>query len=354
MVVVPSVSMAGDCSMRTLRKLGTAPDSEGPLGFDHQIFTRGGKPWRYKAVSAFRLCRRFADGDDITGFLADYAGFNVLRVWDYTPVKDWGANAWNSCSVDEWARFITYVADFGFSVELTLLTDDDPKRIDSAKQLVGLLMPLSEIVFLEAGNEPTTHKNIDTQALKSTLESLGHAYCSGDYEDSDRWYGTYYTCHTARTFDWTRRAHDLYDFYTGAGPDKPHAPRHVPCLGDEPGKLQDVGSVATEWRAYFGACALLGGGACFHSATGLHGQRPTDEEKRLATEALFALNAFPADAPKGPYRRIVEPGNEQGGPTDFARTYVVGNYMVRCQQAGTAAPEPGWTPIDDAGVLWRR
>lgn len=273
-------------------------------------------------------------------------------MWDYTPVKDWGTDAWDSCTAAQWDAFCDYVGARGWRVEITLLTDDDPARIEPAKRLVK--DGAAGNVLLEAGNEPTTHKAIDTGALRSTLESQGVPYCSGDYEDSNRWYGSYYTCHTARTFDWTRRAHDLLEFYTGAGPDKPHPPRHVPCLGDEPGKLQDVGAVATEWRAYFGACALLGGGAGFHSETGKHGKRPTPDEKLLAAEALFALNAFPADAPKGLYRRIVEPGNEPGGPTDFARTYVVGNYAVRCQQIGTAFPEPGWTAIDADGILWRR
>lgn len=330
-----------------------------PLTTDGPIFLSNGQPWRYKAVSAFRLCRRFADGENIDGFLDDYAGYNVLRVWDYTPVKDWKGDAWESCSPEQWIAFLRYVNARGWRVELTLLTDDDSARLEPARRLVAALKKADGIgqtfgLLLEAGNEPTTHKAIDTAALRRVLEQSSFPYCSGDYEDSDRWYGSYYTCHTARTRDWVRRAHDLLEFYTGAGPDKPHPPRRVPCLADEPGKPQDVGAVASEWRAYFGACALMGGGACFHSETGKHGRRPTSEERRLAGVALEALDVFPADAPKGPYRRIVEPGNEPGGPTKDSRTYVVGNYMVRCQQVGTRAPEPGWTAIDADGVLWRR
>jgi hypothetical protein len=339
--------------MRTHQRLGASAQPIAPLTTAGPIFLSGGQPWRYKCVSAFRLCRRFADGEDISGFLSDVAGYNVLRVWDYVPVKDWGASAWDSCTAQDWIAFLLHVGLQGWNVELTLLTDDDPARIEPAKKLANALRGTLGLLA-EGSNEPQTHKNIDTAALKSTLEALGVPYCSGDYEDSDRWYGSYYVCHTARTHDWTRRAHDLLEFYTGAGPDKPHPPRHVPCLGDEPGKLQDVGTVATEWRAYFGACALLGAGACFHSESGKHATRLTADEKRLAAVALEALNAFPADAPKGPYRRIVEPGNEPGGPTEFARTYVVGSYAVRCQQVGTTFPEPGWVPLDGDGILWRR
>jgi hypothetical protein len=313
------------------------------------------EPWRYKGVTAFKLCRLFTDGVDIEGFLSDYSGYNTLRVWDYTPVNDWHEAAWDSCTPEQWINFIKHVGKQGWRVEVTLLTDDNLARIQPAKSLVSALKAEGLTnVLLEAGNEPTTHKNIDTAALRTTIEQSGMQYCSGDYEDSDRWYGSYYVNHTARTPDWVRRAHDLQEFYTGAGPDKPHPARHVPCLADEPGKLQDVGAKYSEWRGYYGACSLMGGGALFHSETGKHGQRPTITERELSSIALNAMNVFPADAPRGAYRRIVEPGNEPGGPTERSRTYVVGNYMVRCQQFGNIAPEPNWQPLDSEGILWQR
>lgn len=304
-------------------------------------------PWRYKGVSAFKLCRLFTDGADIDPFLSDYAGFNVLRVWDYT---EWAANGWDSCSPDQWIAFLQYVGANGWYVELTLLTDDAAKRIDPAKRLVGAIVQAGvHNVLIEIGNEPTTNKSINTKALETTLGASGLLYSSGNYEDSNLWFGRYYTCHTARTRDWTRRAHDLYEFYTGDGPDKKTVPHHVPCIGDEPGKVQDVGAVLSEWRAYFGACALMGGGALVHLETGKYGQRPTNQERPCIAAALEGLDAFPADAPKGSYRRIVESGQPPDG-----RTYVVGErYMVRCQQTG-GTPEAGWTPIDSDGVLWTR
>lgn len=326
------------------------------LTTDRQIFKQAGAPWRWKGVTAFKLLDRFAKGEDINPFLDAYRGFNVLRVFGYAPVKDWGVSAWDWPELAESVpMFLSHCADRGWYVELVLLTDDDPTRIPQAHLLVTYLgaLPIPNLL-VEAANEPITHKDVNTRALKAALETSGFLYSSGDYEDSDRWFGTYYTCHTARTKDWTRRAHDLYDFYTGEGPDKKTHPHHVPCIADEPGKLQDVGANVAEWRAYFGACSLLGGGATFHSESGKLANLPTDAEKPLIVAALDAMDAFPADAPYGPYRRIAEPGNEPGGPTQDSRTYVVGSYAVRCQQAGSTFPEPGWTPIDTSGVLWRR
>jgi hypothetical protein len=310
-------------------------------------FTLRGQPWRYKGVSAFKLCHRFSAGEDIEPFLHAYLGFNVLRVWDYVT---WEGTGWESNTADEWIAFIAYVGHRGWWVELTLLTDDDPARIGPAERMVNAISGSDvDNVLLEAGNEPTTHKHIDTAALEPALEASGFPYCSGDYEDSDRWYGTYYVNHTARTVDWCRRSHDLMEFYDGTGPDKPTHPHHVPCLGDEPGKVQDVGPIVTEWRAYFGGCSIMGAGATFHSETGKFAMLPTPMEQALAGQALFALDTFPADTPGGPYRRIVESGQ----PPD-ARTYIVGNCAVRSQQVGTAFPEPGWRALDHEGVLWMR
>lgn len=324
----------------------------GPVGLlvpDGPVFLFQGQPWRYKGVSALKLCHRHAQGEDIEPFLNSYPGFNVLRVWDYVG-DGWGADQWTGNTPAEWVNFIAFVGARGWWVELTLLTDDDPARIVPAIQLANAISGAAvDNVLLEAGNEPETHKSIDTEALRDALEASGFPYCSGNYEDSDHWFGTYYVNHTARNTSWPRYGHDLYEFFTGAGPDKPTHPHRVPCLGDEPGKVQDVGAVLADWRAYFGGCAIMGGGATFHSETGKLATVPTLTELACAGAALEGLDAFPADAPRGAYRRIVEEGQSQE-----SRTYVVGNCMVRSQQHGTAAPEPGWTSLDADGVLFTR
>jgi hypothetical protein len=308
--------------------------------------------WRWAGVSAFRLLHRHAAGENIRPFLDAYAGYGVLRVFTYALDPGWGARAWDVPTVAEIKTFCAAVAPLGWLVELTLLTDDMPDKLAWAQALVPQLAadPRPTNLLLEGGNEPDTHKHIDTAALRSVLEASGFLYASGNYEQSAKAFGRYGVAHTARTADWPRRGHDLMEYYQGGGPNAPTDPAHpYPWVGDEPGKPQDVGTKDAEWLAYFGVCALLGAGATFHCETGKYGDLPTEVERHLAAVALSALRAFPADAPNGPYRRIVEPGQSV-----TARTYVVGSCMVRSQQAGTQAPEPGWTPIDTLGVLWRR
>lgn len=276
----------------------------------------------------------------------------MLRVFSYVPAKDWGDRAWDVQNPATILSFLDYVGSRGWFVEFVLLTDDDRARVDQAARIVDVLSAAKpRNVVCEIGNEPVTHKRIDTGALRSTLDRSGFLYSSGDYEDSARWFGKFLTCHTARTSDWPRRAHDLLEYHHGGGPNAPSDPAHkVPIVADEPAKPTDVGgNRVLDFRAYFGACALLGGGATFHSETGKFAQLPTPDEALLAREALWALDAFPADAPKGGYRRIVEPNQPQE-----ARTYVVGNYAVRCQQIGAAFWEPGWKAIDAEGILWKR
>lgn len=336
------------------------------LTTDGPIFLAGGQPWRWMGVSAFGLANRFRNGENIDGFLADFTGYNVLRVWDYTPVADWKTTAWDSIPVETWLKFLAYVGSKGFRVELTLLTDQDPSRIEPAKQLVEALKAAKPTnLMLEAGNEPTTHKppnGIDTAALRSTLENSGFPYTSGDYEDSDRFYGSYYVDHGQRDNEWPRRAHNVYDAYhSGIGQNDPEGkPPHdwrVPAVCDEPAKWQDVLTLtedakendkrvtdtANDFRAYFGACALMGAGATFHFEDGKFGTRPTDLERSLASITLDAMTAFPADAPKGPYSR----------PMDSSlRTYIVGDHAVRIRPTVSTPPFNG-IALDPGGILWR-
>lgn len=317
------------------------------LGTSGPVFTENGAPWRYKGVSAFGLLNRFAHGEDIDPFLVAFKGFNVLRVWPYVT---WPGTGWESPSPDTVIAFCRHVAQFGFRVELTLLTDDDAARIGQAKQLVEALKAARPPnVMLEAGNEPTTHKAIDTAALRDTLQGSGFPYSSGDYEDSKRFYGSYLTAHTGRDGDWPRRAHDLLDYYIGGGPNDPSDPAHkVPIIADEPAKPGDVGGDRdSDFVSYFAACSLLGGGATFHFENGKFGNVPTAEEAHYAALALEGLDAFPPQAPQGGYRRI----DENGGSL---RTYAVGLYMVRVRPTTGAAPEPGWVSLDSRGIRWKR
>lgn len=319
-----------------------------PLQASGRIFrTQDGQPWRWRGVSAFALLDRFAKGQDISDTLNAYKGYNVLRVWPYVPAKDWGAKAWDVQSADVTRKFLAAMAAKGWYVELTLLTDDDPARLAWAKaflpQLVAGGCPANLLV--ELGNEPTTHKSINTAALRAAADASGCLYASGNYEDSAKAFGSYLVTHTTRDNEWPRRSHDCLDFYNGGGPNLPSdPPHHVPCVLDEPAKAQDVAQNADDWRGYFGAGSLMAAGATFHSETGKFGLPPTPAEAVLAAAALEALNAFPADAPLGAYSRPVE---------NSLRTYAIGPYMVRVRPT-SPTPGAGWQRIGQSLVLWKR
>jgi hypothetical protein len=333
------------------------------LSTSGRIILAGGAPWRYKGISAFKLLDIYAHGGDWRAVLKRFdrireelglrsaPGSTSRACGPTSPGKDTG---WEAPSPDVVAAFANDLAREGWYVEFTLLTDDVAARIPQARQLVATLVAARPPnVLLEAGNEPTTHKDIQTAALRGVLEASGFLYSSGDYEEAaaTRFYGSYGTAHTGRTVDFPRRAHDLLEYFNGGGPNALSDPPHrVPWVADEPAKPTEFPAAAdADWLAYFGAASLLGAGATFHYEGGKFGQLPTDAEAHVAALALQAMNAFPADAPLGAYRRVVEPGQNLDG-----RTYVVGAFMVRSQQRGAAAPEPGWTPIDGGGALWKR
>jgi len=123
----------------------------------------------------------------------------------------------------------------------------------------------------------------------------------------------------------------------------------VPIVSDEPIRPdQATGDREGDFLAYFATCSILGAGATFHSESGKFGRVPTDDEQRLARLALQGLDAFPADASFGAYRRIDEQGHT-------LRTYTVGNRaMVRIRPQTLDAPEPGWVSRDGRGILWMR
>lgn len=339
---------------RTLLLLdgGTAsvPSTVSKLSTDRQIFRRDGKPHLIKGVTAFRLMDRHASQDDIEPFVDAFDGYNQFVVFGYTPVKDWGVSAWDWPRLDDTKGFIEYCLSRGWDVQLVLLTDDDPARIPQAVNVVNALGPMRyPNLLLRIGNEPTTHKMIDTRALQAACEASGYLYSSGDYEDSWRFFGGWLDYHSARDPEWVRRAHDAIEYYAGGGPNAPSDPAHrVPCLAGEPPKPQDVGGdKVRDFLAYFGSASILGCGAVFHCESGKMAAVPNEEERRCAAAALRGMNAFPADAALMGYRRIDEQGRT-------LRTYVAGNSMVRIRPTTAEAPESGWRDLTGDAILWTR
>lgn len=319
-------------------------------------------PVRYRGVSAFRLMDAFLAGADVRWVREVFRGYNVLRVWPYV---DW-PDGWRAPSNANILRFLESCISLfpGWKIELTLMTDDKEENYGWAHRLVGELgdQHFPNLV-LEGGNEPLTHKNIQVERLYAALNASGYLWSSGLYEveaqRSNRILpGHYGTAHNPREKDWARRGHDLHEYFNGDGPDVRHDPARKPWVGDEPIRPDQVplwvmdgeeilSTGYEDYRAYGGVVSLLGAGGTFHYAGGRQHQRPTEWESVCKDALLEGLTAFPANAPLGPYNRIVEPGQHLS-----ARTYTVGPWMVRVWQQG--APPEGWVKMDEDGVLCRR
>lgn len=334
------------------------PPSRWDLTIDGKAYRLNGELWTYAGSTDFKMARLLADGVDVSPVVRQRksAGANAVRLFDYVPVKDWGNTAWDSPSIADTVAAIRWLNAQGLFVELTLLTDDDPNRIPPAIRLIEAVSGLRLGLRLEAGNEPNTHKSINTHALIPAMQASGYQWSTGDYENSAYWRGTFGTFHPARTFDFVRRAHDAYEYWNGGGPNSPSEPPcRVPWDNDEPIRPDQCGFDRVALRAHGGATKQFCGGGTAHTESGKFSRLWTEPEESCVREFYRGLHAFPAGIQNSPdYRRIVEPGNEPGGPREFARTYVVGNSMVRCQQVGTACPEPGWTSLDEDGILWTR
>lgn len=322
---------------------------------DGTIFLANGQPWTWFGVSAFPLCDMFRRGGRalVDPFLALYPGADLFRVWDYVP---WAARGWDASPASVWIDFLGYMASRGLLVERTALTDDDPRRIEPAIRTIEAITAAGcTNVLHEGGNEPNTHKQIRTHDLVPAMAASGRLWTTGDYENSQYWRGTHGVYHPARTPDFARRAHDAYEYVHGEGPNSSSEPAcPVPWVNDEPGKIEDVGVDRAAWIAHAAASCLLGAGITFHSETGKFGDRATADERAVYQIVRETLALIPPDAALGPYRRIDAAGEGAGQNGDQGRTYVVGNFMVRCQQLGTTCPEPGWRALDDVGTLWTR
>jgi hypothetical protein len=313
-----------------------------------------GSAFRWKGVSAFQLCDRWLRGDDLTPFLSAYQGFNLLRVWSYVEPPNWTDPVWASPNPDEAVAFVKEMNRLGWYVEWTLKTSSQPSRNAHALDEIHAFTAAGLAgLFLEGANEPEVQNPdstfIDCGPLKTALEASGYPYTNGCYTDgARRWWGTYLSAHTRRTDEWVRYSHDAYDYWVKPADAPPGAQAvHAPCVLDEPAKLQDVGGDrVSDWKAYFGSAGFFAAGATFHAQTAKFAQPPTAEEAQLAACALVGLNAFPEDAPTNfDYQRIDD---------NTLRTYRMGNCMCRMRPTTAQAPQPGWTMIDSAAILWRR
>jgi hypothetical protein len=315
------------------------------------FFRCAGKPWRWKGVTCFAGADRFAKGVDLTPFLDACRGYNLLRVFLWTPVEDWHEQAWGIPTDGALHGFLDFVERRGWYVELTLVTGPTP--VSRAQEMVDHYFREFERhtnLLIELVNEPSVGRKLDAMQVHVPVTPI--PWTTGGTIDGSpvdpAKHERYGVAHTPRDGEWPRKAKDLIEYYGGGGPEKPTDPaHHYPWIADEPIRPDQAGYVTTDFQAYFGIASEMGGGGTFHFESGKFTRVPTAQEAACATAALRALDAFPEDAPLGGYRRIDEQGKT-------LRTYVMGNHMVRVRPTTPSAPEPGWTSLDAEGILWRK
>lgn len=289
-----------------------------------RTFTAAGQPHRVKAITAFNLHRRFADGEDVTPFLRmmqDHE-LNQLRGFLYTPAKFWHADAWNEPSIGACEDFADLLASYGFYWELCYVTDD---RQDAAWLAATYAHALDRRLNIlhELVNEPSV-------GAKADLLDVGALACpwtNGEYDRKARIRGTYGVDHTPRDREWARKAKNLEERFAGGGPDAPSDPKFpYPWVADEPGKPgSDVPADPPSFVAYFAIASAYGGGT-YHYESGKLGKLPqTPDEWACLKAAAQGLNAFPVDVTRYPYVHDKADETTSGS----LRTYRWGPYGVR-------------------------
>jgi hypothetical protein len=332
---------------------GTSMAAVHPDG--HIFRLADGTPWRYKGVTAFRLCQLWLEQgvDAVKAFLNAYPGYNTVRVFSYVEGPNWTDPTWNEPTPDQAVEFAKLLNSLGWRMEWVAKTSSNTGRNQRANDIInGFAAAHLTNIFLEGANEPEVQNPdstfIDCGPIKSSMQASGFPYTNGCYtEGGKRWWGTYITCHTQRDSEWPRRSHDAYDLWVKPA-DAPAGAQavHAPCLLDEPAKVEDVGFSTTDWKAYFGSGAAFAAGVTFHSKTGKFAQLPTDQERQLAAAGLVGLNAYPSDAPANfDYQRIDDA---------TLRTYRMGNVLTRIRPTTPNPPQSGWTSLDTDHILYTR
>jgi hypothetical protein len=300
-------------------------------------------------------------GKNIDEILEEYEGYNSERILLYTPIKDWGSSAWSFPSNDLVVDCVRKLNDRGHYPLLTLCTDNNQNVIDKIKSLVNYLNNFDLYLLLEAVNEPFIKGDddkISPDIFRNVLNNSKYLYSSGVYNDNRRFYGKFWLDHSSRDGEWYRKGgHNLYEAYVGGGPNFNEEPAlKIACIEGEPIRPDQIGYNTLLIYTYYASCSLFGARAYFHSESGKHCVRLNSGEVDCKNAALKGLNVFPKDAPLAinTYRRIVEPGNEEGGDNQSGRTYVVGNYSIRIHQKGNQHPENGWKNLDDFGICYGR
>lgn len=309
----------------------------------------GNSAHRVKSVSGFNLIDQFSKGINIDPFLDKYEHSNRVRVLAYTPVKDWGSNAWGFPFNDIVQKFIEVLLGKNKAVSLTLLTDDDSSKVQPAKDLVNYLNQFNYPgLLLEAVNEPLTHDKINPNELKNVLSGSVYLSGSGIYEDLRKFYGKVGYYHSPRDNEWPRKAKDTIECYRGGGPNFPDEPAcNVPWILDEPIRPDQAGYSVRDYYDYGALGSLSSAGVTFHSESGKLGKLPSDNEYSCYNSLMDGMNIFPNDAPLGDYEHLrdLEEVDSNGNPTTCLRVFRVGKYVTIVRNKSVKIPS-NWKSLD--------
>lgn len=310
-----------------------------------------------KGFSSFKAIDFYSKGEDIRSVFNQYEGYNSPRIFLYTNPDSWHNDAWDIPSNDAISSFINEFKNY--FIKLILCTDGDYSKLNRIKEVVYYLKPFKfPNLFLEAVNEPYVEYNgnlygkIDPNEFRNILAGSGYLYSSGVYANNHRFYGNVWLDHSSRNVPgWADKGgHNLKEAFNGGGPNDPSEPAlKIPGIEDEPIRPDQCNYDFIGFYSYAASLKLFGGSGIFHSTPGKLCKLLGLDDIICKDYFLKGLNIFPDGIGYGSYNRIIEPGQ-----TEYARTYVVGDYSIRIDQVGKDHPENGWKSLDEFGICWSR
>lgn len=305
-------------------------------------------------------------GQDITFYLRFFSKSNLLRIFLYTPNEVWGSESWEPSDAQTITSFCDYVAQYGFYVELVLITDDDESRLPFISALIQQLNRVDiPNLILQGVNEPEV--NMSTDKIKNILTQSKYLYTSGDQEDLTKWYGRYGTYQIPRDAESCRKEEALHECYDGGGPNNGNEKGYpVPWFDDEtprPDQMAgfirhsdgttDTSLVISDYYT-IGALSVLSGAGCnFHFNGGKFNQLPNGFETQCYQAMLNGLNVFPTSiANNGSWQHLRDLENADSPNPLALRIYSRGNYAVVVRPNGFVAPI-NWTKLDALGICYK-
>ena len=291
-----------------------------PLHADDAGFRRpDGSVYHGAGITDFALYGKFLDSVDIGPVLTDRVrlGFKSVRVFG---MWDSGYRLYPQEHTDFYTRlpaFSSELASYGLRLEFVVFADAQIIMPDEEAERTHILAVVQAFagawnVFIEVGNE--CFKNIpggdmQCQRLGQLVLPNGGLVSFGSVEMGPFppiAQGNYGTHHTERSWDWPRKAKDIYDVWSVT---------HVPFIADEPIGAAEVEvpgrrtANAADYRQY-AANAALYGGFTFHCDLCITSDVLIGLQREIALAAIQGFNFVPSEAPWWPYQR----GGEDDGP----------------------------------------